>query len=150
MGRALLTFAVIFVIISAWFLVTPIPTVKKHIKSRPTPQVSINPSISPSQTQKNIEVLTPTNLQTVGNPFLVKGRARVFENVVSIKLISTEGSAITQTTTYTKNPDVGQFGDFEKVISFQTTSSDGILEVFQVSPKDGSEVDKVSIPLSFK
>jgi hypothetical protein len=48
-------------------------------------------------------------------------------------------------------PDAGQFGPFSENITISSnnvrTGDALLLEVFQFSAKDGSEVDKVSIPL---
>ena len=116
-------------------------------------------SLSPSSQQpvvvtpassENIEVLSPLTGDTVSNSFTVKGNARVFESVVSIRLTDSQGNIIVQTTTIANAPDVGKFGPFEKVITFVSEDTLGTLEVYQASPKDGSDTDKVTIPLLFR
>jgi len=123
---------------------TPYPTVS--IGSE-TYQESI--TMAPAASN-NIEVLSPRGGDSVKSGFAVKGNARVFENVVSIRLSDSEGNSLVETTTNTNAPDAGQFGPFEKMLTFQTNSDTGTLEVFQYSAKDGSEIDKVTIPLLFK
>ena len=111
------------------------------------------PSPTPAPTQKaevDIVVLSPDAGQSVENPFLVRGRARVFENIVSIKLRDKKGRVLTETTTYASAPDVGQFGDFETYVGYSTPEAQGTLEVYQASAKDGSPIDLVKIPLNFK
>lgn len=120
---------------------TPYPTV-----SSPTTGQAI--TISPAASQ-NIEVLTPRGGDIFKSGTAVKGNARVFENVVSIRLTDSEGNILTQTTAMANAPDVGQFGTFEKMLKFQTSSTEGILEIYQASAKDGSEIDKVVIPVIF-
>lgn len=139
----------IFILLAIWLFTLPVPKAGKlHTKTSPTlPNTTISPS--PAATEKNIIVFNPKNLDKISSVLLIKGKARVFENVVSIRLSSLDGKIIFQTTAYAKSPDVGQYGDFEKNISFKTSQEEGILEVYQVSPKDGSEVDKVSIPVLF-
>jgi hypothetical protein len=118
---------------------TPYPTVGS---SSPSPVVSATPSAS-----GNIEVLIPRVSDEVESGFTVRGNARVFENVVSIRLSDDQGNVLVQTTAYANAPDTGQFGPFEKMLEYDTDASKGVLEVYQASAKDGSEIDKVTIPL---
>ena len=121
----------------------------------PFPTISVNPTSSEQTTtidpisSGNIEILSPRGGDNVKSGFAVKGNARVFENVVSIRLSDSEGNILAQTTTMANAPDAGQFGPFEKMLNFQTNSDTGNLEIYQVSAKDGTEIDKVTIPLIF-
>jgi hypothetical protein len=118
----------------------------------PTVFTSVTPgaieTITP-QASQNIEVTSPYMGEIVKSGFMVKGNARVFENVVSIRLSDSEGNVLLQTTAYANAPDVGQFGPFEKALKFQTNSAEGTLEVYQASAKDGSDIDKVIVPVVF-
>lgn len=122
----------------------------------PTPYPTISTNSSPEPitmapaTSSNIEVLSPRVGDSVKSGFAIKGNARVFENIVSIRLSDSEGNILVQTITSANAPDAGQFGPFEKMLNFQTNSDTGTLEVYQVSAKDGTEIDKVTIPLLFK
>lgn len=113
------------------------------------PAVSQNPTTVSPAASKNIEVLSPRGGDFVESGFAVKGNARVFENVVSIRLTDAEGNILVQTTTYANAPDAGMFGSFEKVLKFETSETTGTLEVYQPSAKDGSEIDKVTVPVLF-
>lgn len=121
----------------------------------PYPTVSINPTVSQNPTaispasSPNIEVLSPLGGDNVKSGFVVKGNARVFENIVSIRLSDSLGNVLVQTTAFANASDVGQFGPFEKVLNYQTSATEGTLEVYQSSAKDGSEIDKVTIPVLF-
>jgi len=120
---------------------TPIPTVgveNPEVIENPTPISSIN-----------IEVLAPRDDDEVEAGFIVNGNARVFENTVNIRLLDSEGEILVETFSTANAPDIGQFGPFEIEIEYETEDSKGTLEVFQISPKDGEEVDKVTIPLLF-
>lgn len=122
----------------------------------PTPYLTIpekqtNPqeiTLAPAASN-NIEVLSPRGGDSIKSGFAVKGNARVFENVVSIRLLDSLGNVLVQTNASANAPDVGKFGPFEEVLKFQSDDSSGTLEVYQVSAKDGSEIDKVTIPLQF-
>jgi len=131
-------------IINPFAAPTPFPTIPANQTSY---QDSMNTTPSAS---KNIEVLSPRGGDSVKSGFAIKGNARVFENVVSIRLLDSEGNILVQTSTTADAPEIGQFGPFEKMLNFQTNNAAGTLEVYQVSAKDGSEIDKVTIPLIFK
>jgi hypothetical protein len=120
---------------------TPYPTISIASSNIDTPG-SITPSAS-----RNIEVLSPLTGDSVRSGFLVKGNARTFENVVNIRLSDSNGNILIETNTIANAPDTGQFGPFDKTITFTTDDNQGTLEVFQYSAKDGSEIDKVVIPL---
>ncbi len=106
-------------------------------------------SMAPSSSQ-NIEVLSPRSGDKVKSEFVVKGNARTFESNVAIRLYDSEGNVLIETFTLANAPDIGQFGPFEKMISYVTDSQTGTLEVFQYSAKDGSQIDKVTIPVVFR
>ncbi len=104
---------------------------------------------------RNIIVLSPVSEEQVSQDFLVKGKARVFENVVSIRVThKITGRVLLSDSTIAYAQDIGQFGDFAYTVRlkndvFLKVSDDLLLEVFQASPKDGSDTDTVSIPLRF-
>jgi hypothetical protein len=127
---------------------TSIPS--KSVTVIPSSSLSPKPSMQPTKNPNaNITVSSPVTNQTVSGSFTISGQARVFENVVSIRVTDqTTGKVLTQTTAYASAPDVGQFGPFALRFDIPDTvrSKDTLLvEVYQASPKDGSEVDKVSI-----
>jgi hypothetical protein len=122
---------------------TPFPTI-----SRGTPSPGQIVTTAPASSV-NIEVLSPRNGDKVKSGFAVKGNARVFENVVSIRLRDSMGNTLVETIAMANAPDTGQFGSFEKMIEFETLDTQGVLEVYQASPRDGSDTDKVSVPLEF-
>ena len=123
---------------------TPYPTIATGSDS-----IDQSITIAPA-TSNNIEVLSPRGGDSIKSGFVVKGNARTFESNVAIRLSDSEGNILAETFTLANAPDAGQFGPFEKVLDFQTDDSVGTLEVFQYSAKDGSEIDKVTIPLLFE
>lgn len=122
---------------------TPFPTVS--IAS--SQNLTVHP-VTPAAS-RNIELLAPYTGDEVKSGFVVKGNARTFENTVNIRLSDSSGNVLVETFTTANAPDVGQFGPFEKEIDFDSVDSEGLLEVFQYSAKDGSEIDKVKLPLIF-
>lgn len=125
-------------------------------------QYSINtkPQIEPTPTpiaasSGNIIVSLPHAQDTIPQDFRLTGKARVFENVVSIKVYNhITGKIYYSGNTTAYAPDTGQFGDFVADISLKSDrslrSKDKLLiEVYQASPKDGQAIDVVSIPVVF-
>ncbi len=140
--------------IVVFFGLSKSPTAKKFYPS-PSPYPTLSPTngdytvtLSPA-VSRNIEVLSPREGEEVKSGFAVKGNARVFENVVSIRLLDSVGNVLAQTTAYANSPDAGKFGPFEKMIEFSTFDNRGVLEVYQASPKDGSDIDKVRVNVKF-
>lgn len=101
--------------------------------------------------EANITVEMPNDLSF---PFEVKGRARVFENMLSVRVIDAKTNGIIFEEPVMANaPDVGQFGDYNKTIDYfykKPESEDVIIEAFWHSPKDGAEIDKVSAMAKIK
>jgi len=106
--------------------------------------------------QPNIIVYTPTNNTKVSNYFIVKGIARTFENTFSIRLKdATSNQTYFEKSFMTKNGEMGQYGAINSAISLGDAAStindraSLLLEVFEYSAKDGSEINKATVPLIF-
>jgi len=96
-----------------------------------------------------IWVTHPSSHQVSGVPLLVKGSARVFEGLVNVRLLDSNGAILAESQA-TATEAAPERGDFEMGIKFDPPSTgEGVLEVYQVSPRDGSTQDKVSIPVQW-
>ena len=105
---------------------------------------------TPEEPEKNIVVTAPEPFASVGSFVEIRGRARVFENTVEFVVKDGFGGVIAKSFTTSNAPDVGEFGDFAYRISIpDVRTPTGTLEVFWSSPKDGTPLDVVSIPLIF-
>lgn len=155
----LISLLIIFILLNGrmFFLkTTPEISAPSH---PPTPFVSNTPRqqvVTPTTQifqDKNIIVSVPVTNQPVAKTFTVAGNARVFENVVSIRIIDeSTRKVLIQTTTYAHAPDVGQYGPYTESVTLPETVTNGsklLLEVYQVSPKDGSDIDTVIIPVMY-
>ncbi len=103
---------------------------------------------------QNITVTSPKANEQVSQLFTVTGRARVFENVVMVRLKEKlSGKVVGEVPVTTNATDMGQYGDFDTGIQLNDPNlrvgTEFIVEVFQYSAKDGAEIDKVSIPVTF-
>jgi hypothetical protein len=96
----------------------------------------------------NTVVTTPLARASVTSPLTVSGRARAFENTVNIRLKNADGEILVETFA-TADGDLGRFGEFSAVLEFTATSGQGTLEAFQISAEDGSEQDRVVMPVNF-
>ena len=100
---------------------------------------------------ENIRVTSPKPNETVTSPFVVVGEARVFENIVNVRVTNAAGEAFINETAYAKAPDVGQFGPFSINLSYKfKNTKEGFVEVYSKSAKDGSDEDLVRIPVKFE
>ncbi len=98
----------------------------------------------------NIIVSSQRADDEVSFPFKVEGEARVFENVLNVRLKEKNGEILFEDIIMANSPDMGQFGPFESEIDYlfkKPKDQNVVLEAYWLSPKDGSELDLVSIPL---
>lgn len=127
--------------------INPSPSVSPGQSLTPTPSASISPSASP---EANIIVTSPASGSIVNFPFSVQGRGRVFENVLRVQLKDSDGEIIFDESATAQSPDVGQFGNFTKEINYLLETPVGqnvVLSVFSNSPRDGSVINLVTVPL---
>lgn len=114
------------------------------------PMIPVTTDDEDTDEEPNITVDTPATDEEVSSPFTVTGQARVFESQFAYRLTDSDGSVLAEGNDMANAPDMGQFGPFEFEVSFTENSASGTLEVFSHSPKDGEEINKVTIPLSFE
>jgi len=101
--------------------------------------------------QPLIWVTEPVDGQVVSSPLKIAGSAMVFEATVSYRLKDDQGNILASGFT---NASMGapERGDYSAEIQFKSPGAGkkGQLEVFEVSMKDGSDRNKVIIPVVFK
>lgn len=94
-----------------------------------------------------IEVRSPTAGDVVTSPLVVTGESNTFEATVSYRL-SAGGTVLEEG--FITGGGSGEWAPFEITIEFENTCcTEMLLEVFENSAKDGSEINKVTIPLTF-
>jgi hypothetical protein len=115
----------------------------------------LGPTATPTPLSSgNIILTSPRFNEHVGQQFTIIGKARVFENVVSIRLKDKlSGKIYGEVASRTDAQDAGQFGDFQTGVLLNDPKlqpgTELLLEVYQASPKDGQEIDKLVVPLIF-
>lgn len=96
-----------------------------------------------------IWVTSPQPGDKVSSPLKVTGTARVFEATVNLRVLDKDGNKLAETHTMA-TAGAPERGLFEATIEFpKPSSAQGYVEVFWYSPKDGSELDKVRVPVKF-
>jgi hypothetical protein len=100
---------------------------------------------------KNVVVSSLVENQELGNPFIILGRARAFENVIDWRVKDSKGKTLAQGSSMTNAQEPSYFGSF-RVRAFLNEipdADDGVVQVYTSSPKDGSEQDMVEVPVRF-
>jgi Immunoglobulin-like domain of bacterial spore germination/Sporulation and spore germination len=94
-----------------------------------------------------IVVLDPVIGQRVTSPITITGSADVFEATVNVRLLDAEGRQLATAFT-TATCGSGCRGDYRIRLAYRAPGRQaGIVEVYQVSPKDGSRRDVVAVPV---
>ncbi len=97
-----------------------------------------------------IQVNSPGFGDTFSSGDVVEGTANVFEATVSLRLLDAEGNVLFQGFT-TATCGTGCRGDYSAAIDFEIDfEQEGTLEVFESSAEDGSDIHKVSIPVTLQ
>ncbi len=100
---------------------------------------------------QDIFLFSPWPADSVSESFRVAGEAKgAFEATIVARLKNDAGDVLLEEPIIYNAPDVGELGYFDVAVTFETTASSGILEVFHTSAKDGSIVDLVSVHLDFE
>ncbi|MEW6447767.1 MAG: Gmad2 immunoglobulin-like domain-containing protein [Bacillota bacterium] len=96
-----------------------------------------------------IWIYHPQPDQKVTSPLSVTGSARVFEGNVMVRLLTEDDRVLARNFgTATKNAP--ERGDFKIDLKFNSPGKGkGWVEAFSESPEDGSEMDKVRVPVTF-
>ena len=96
----------------------------------------------------NIIVSSPKSGAVVTSPLIVFGFSRTFEAAVNWRIKDLSGNILDEGYDMSAAQDIGQFGPFRLEIFLPVIAEkDFILEVFEYSMKDGSDLSLISLPL---
>lgn len=91
----------------------------------------------------------PTPNQVIGVPLFVKGSAMVYEGTVNVRVMDDKGNLLVEDYT-TATAGAPERGEFEIGLKFDPPSQgSGLVEAFWTNPRDGSILDKVSVPVQW-
>lgn len=97
-----------------------------------------------------IWVTSPLSGQIIASPVEISGSARVFEATVSFRLKDEQGKILAQGFA-NASQGAPERGDFKGQLAFKPAGAGkGQIEVFEVSMKDGSDRNKVIIPVEWQ
>jgi hypothetical protein len=97
-----------------------------------------------------IHVETPAIGDTVMSPLVFSGTANVFEATLNYQLLDAEGEVIAEDFV-TATCGTGCRGTFEASVPFEYEGEPrGTFRAFELSAKDGSEINVVEIPVAFE
>lgn len=106
------------------------------------------PGSNGDQNDPAIVVRQPQRGATVTSPVTVSGDANVFEATVSFRILDANGNEIATSFT-TATCGSGCRGDYTGEIEFSVDREQhGVIEVFESSAEDGSDLHKVAIPVT--
>jgi immunoglobulin-like protein involved in spore germination/sporulation and spore germination protein len=105
-------------------------------------------------TRESFESVTPAILVespgrgwAVQSPLHLTGTANVFEAQFQAEITDASGAVLARQAVHATS-GTGTRGTFDTTLSFHTTvNSPGALTVFDVSPRDGTRIDVVQVPL---
>lgn len=93
-----------------------------------------------------IEVFSPVSDGLYHSPLEVTGLSQTFEGIVTLRLSDDSGNILAERST--TGGAVDGFAFFHSYLRFTVTEPiTGVLEIFETSAKDGSEISKVTIPM---
>jgi hypothetical protein len=97
-----------------------------------------------------IAVSSPSSGSEVTVPFGIKGTASVFEGTVIVAVKSEDGSKTFCQVATTASAGAPETGTFETEIAFPPPAAptDAVIQVYNQSPKDGSQQNLVSVPVT--
>lgn len=96
-----------------------------------------------------IVVRQPQAYDLVNNPVQVAGVGTGFEGTFAARIRDANGNVLVQRTITAGG--MGIWGNFQVTLSFSgiPPTAQGTLEVFDVSPKDGSDQNTITVPITF-
>lgn len=97
-----------------------------------------------------IKIKSPQKNSVTGKPVQITGKANVFEANVRVRMKDEMQNILIDTFITAEGAYDGLY-PFEQAIDYTTPSSRYmVMEVFEESPRDGTEINKVIIPLVYK
>jgi murein DD-endopeptidase MepM/ murein hydrolase activator NlpD len=101
--------------------------------------------------EKRIRVTRPATSASVRSPVVVEGTAATFESAIVVELLDpTAAAPLAQATVRVANADVGLHGPFKTELAVPAGSAarSVIIRVYWTSPRDGSPLDEVRVPVT--
>lgn len=147
MKKTLLLLVLLVVLVGiGWFVYR-----EYTVPTWPGSLVTYSPFETSEQT-KEIEVFLPTlDTTTIGTKFVIYGKGRAFENTINYRISDVSGKQLF-VGSFMTNAEAGVFGYFHQEVDLvkilKTIPPIIILDVLELSAKDGSDIHKTSFNLT--
>ncbi|MDO8435158.1 MAG: Gmad2 immunoglobulin-like domain-containing protein [bacterium] len=150
MAKIILTAIILLAVLAG--VVILLDNVKVQTAPSPSASVSTTPTETPEVITGNIHVFSPQPDDEVGLPLVIKGEARTFEAAFAYRVKNSKGNVLVEGHSMTTGTeDYPAFRPFEVTVNYpDPKTASGSVEVFEYSAKDGSEINKVVVPVRFK
>jgi hypothetical protein len=129
----------------------------KNLNQNLNQNANLNKNLNKSQktslisSKGNIIISEPQANSTVSSPIKISGKGRAFEGTLYISVKSKEGIEIIKESISLPSGDPTKLKAFTAYIPYDFDyTQEGYLEIYSISPKDGSVQDLVRIPVRFK
>lgn len=98
---------------------------------------------------RNIRVLSPKVGAAIKSPVVISGRASASKMILQARVKDASGLILAQTKIMSAKKQ--EMSPFSVSLKYKKpTRPKGTIEVFLLSPEDGSEANKITIPVTFK
>ncbi|MCX6763363.1 MAG: Gmad2 immunoglobulin-like domain-containing protein [Candidatus Moranbacteria bacterium] len=123
--------------------------VKNNTLKNPENQKNVATQLAPALTSEKLDIDSPRTGQKITSPVKVSGNSNFFEANTLIR-IKDEKGGILAATFATAQGWMDKKYPFSAPVSYRKPASEkGIIEVYDLSPKDGKETNKLSVPVVF-
>ncbi len=101
--------------------------------------------------ERRIRVIRPASGATVRSPIVVEGTASTFESTLIVELLDPSvATPLARANVRVANADVGQHGQFKTELTAPPASASrsAVVRVYWTSPRDGSPLDEIRVPVT--
>lgn len=139
--------ATVLVVWGAFFIMNDIQKISEEISA--VIKIEQEEEKETETSNEYLEVDSPSLNQTIESPVGISGKSNFFEANTRIRIKDDNDKVLADTFT-TAEGWMGELHPFSEEVSYETPSAEkGVVEVFEESAKDGSEINKVTIPVIF-
>ncbi len=122
----------------------PIPNAEPTNQPNDTKTSSTTSSLT-----ANIIIEAPKTGEIITSPVTISGKGIAFEGQINVRVKENTGKLLTQTSIQLTN-GMDKYSNFSEKITYEKpTQKNGLIEVYEISAKDGAEINKVSVPVIF-
>lgn len=112
-------------------------------------EATLGGTVLANKTNGNITLQSPARNAAIKSPVTISGQTKTTGATLQIKI--KDASNITLAEKTVKAKESQKTASFAAQLAYKKpTRSTGVIEIFEKSTKDGSEINKVAVPITFK